>query len=194
MDGRFQSEQLQGDGSARLITLRAHWRAIVVPMLLMFALVPLVRAQDIRIKVLDGRNGKPASQECLNISIGTWHGADLVVETDKNGIALLQIGNDELVAQTACQGWPSRALAKGIQAIVVFSGSSVTCQEYGKVAPGETVTLDVQKRIFPSYSIKEIMQSGVAAANTCGKTRAQPQPGELILFVRPFTFWEKLKM
>jgi hypothetical protein len=193
MDGLFQTEQLQGDDSPRLIALRARRRAIVIPML-MFALVPLVRAQDIRIKVLDGRNGKPASQECLNISIGTWHGADLVVETDKDGIALLQLGNDELVPQTACQGWPLRASAKGIQSIVVVSGSSVTCQEYGKVAHGESVTLDVQKRIIPSYSIKEIMQSGVAAANTCGKTRAQPQPGELILFVRPFTLWEKLKM
>jgi hypothetical protein len=29
--------------------------------------------------------------------------------------------------------------------------------------------------------------------NDCGKATASPKPGELIIFVRPLTWWEKLK-
>jgi hypothetical protein len=44
-----------------------------------------------------------------------------------------------------------------------------------------------------NFSTEEILQHGVATANTCGKATASPKPGEVILFVRPLTWWEKLK-
>lgn len=177
--------------SSNAIRAQYYWymrTALVCTFVSIFG--PLVRAQDIRIKVIDGRNGRPASKECLNISVGNWHGADIVAETDKNGIAVLHLADSELTAEVACPGWPLRASAGEIQAIVVVSGSSVTCQEYGgKPSPGE-----LANRHIPSYSVKDILASGVVAANTCGKIKAQPQSGELILFVRPLTFLEKWKL
>jgi hypothetical protein len=47
---------------------------------------PLLLAQNINIRVLNGRNGKPIANECLNISLGSWHGADIVAPTDKSGV------------------------------------------------------------------------------------------------------------
>ena len=44
-----------------------------------------------------------------------------------------------------------------------------------------------------TFSTKEVLQSGVVSQNVCGKATASPQPGEIILFVRPLTVWEKLK-
>lgn len=38
-----------------------------------------------------------------------------------------------------------------------------------------------------------VLQHGVVTANYCGNTTASPQPGEIIIFVRPLTWWEKLK-
>ena len=151
--------------------------------------------QEIRIKVIDGRSGHPATKECLNVSLGVWHGADIVPETDKDGMAVLHLINNEFVAERACPGWPSRATrGTNAETIVVVSGSSVTCQEYGKAVPGEPVDPNLPKRIMPSYSIKEILESGLVTANTCGKIRAEATPGELIMFVRPLTWLEKLKL
>jgi|HubBroStandDraft_5_1064220.scaffolds.fasta_scaffold809871_1 hypothetical protein len=43
------------------------------------------------------------------------------------------------------------------------------------------------------FSAKEILEHGYASPNTCGKVTASPQPGQITLFVRPLTRWEKLK-
>jgi hypothetical protein len=68
----------------------------------------------------------------------------------------------------------------------------VACQEYGKWMPGDTATNLLT--LIPPYSIKKIVESGLAAANTCGKKRAVAKPGELILFARRMSFWEKMKL
>jgi hypothetical protein len=38
-----------------------------------------------------------------------------------------------------------------------------------------------------------ILNSGVTTSNTCGKVRIKAIPGELLLFVRPPTFWEAMR-
>jgi hypothetical protein len=159
---------------------------------------PLLHAQEIQIRVLNGRNGKPITKECINVSLGPWHGADLLVPTDKNGIAVLHLRGNEVTADAACQGWSKQAhRAEGTDTISVMGDYYVACQEYGKLAPGERPTPEsssnVIKELVPTYSIREILQSGITSANTCGKVRAAAKPGELIFFVRPPTWLEKLK-
>jgi len=41
------------------------------------------------------------------------------------------------------------------------------------------------------FSTKEVIEHGVASANTCGNVAASPKPGEIILFVRPRNHQEK---
>jgi len=44
---------------------------------------------------------------------------------------------------------------------------------------------------FPTFfSTEEVLQHGVVTANNCGKATASPEPGQLILFVRPPTQME----
>ena len=45
----------------------------------------------------------------------------------------------------------------------------------------------------PTYPVSEIVQTGVLAANTCGKLKLSAAPGELIFFVRPEHWWEGMK-
>lgn len=40
---------------------------------------------------------------------------------------------------------------------------------------------------------QQLLKHGVVTANACGKPTASPTHGELAVFVRPLTFWEKLK-
>ena len=44
-----------------------------------------------------------------------------------------------------------------------------------------------------AFPTEEIVQSGIVTANACGKAKASREPGEVILFVRPLNFWEKMK-
>lgn len=159
---------------------------------------PLLHAQEVQIRVLNGRNGKPITNECVNISLGPWHGADLLVPTDKEGVAVLHFVGDEVTAAAACQGWSKTAhRAAGEDTISVMGDNTVACQEYGRLAPGEHPTPRAASRtvgeLVPTYTIKTILESGIASANTCGKVRVTAKPGELIFFVRPRSLWERLK-
>jgi hypothetical protein len=155
-----------------------------------FALV--LHAQEIRIRVLNARNGKPISNECVNVWTGTWHGAHLVATTNKNGIAVLRLADNEILAETACPGWPAQASRRsGVDAITISADYYVACQEYGKITPGEPTTDPLST--MPSYPIKRILESGITAANACGKFTAEAKPGELVFFVRPRKFLERMR-
>src|SRR5581483_2825393 len=76
--------------------------------------------------------------------------------------------------------------------ISVIGDGYIICQEYGKIASGEPAPPPAER--IPTYRISQILESGVAGANTCGKARAEPKPGQLVLFARQRTFWEKMKL
>lgn len=172
-------------------------RVLLISILLSLS-APMLHAQEIQIRVLNGRNGKAIAKECVNVSLGSWHGADLLVPTNKDGIAVLHLRGNEVTADAACQGWSKEAhRLEGVDTISLMGDYYVACQEYGKLAPGERPTPEtsstVIKELAPTYSIKEILQSGIASANACGTVRATAKPGELIFFVRPRGFFERLK-
>ncbi|HEX2917051.1 MAG TPA: hypothetical protein VHN81_00935 [Edaphobacter sp.] len=64
----------------------------------------------------------------------------------------------------------------------VISNLYVTCQPY---KPGES---------WRFYSVDEIVSKGISQANTCSHIRVSAKPGELILFERPRTFWEGMRL
>lgn len=156
----------------------------------------LAWAQDIHIQVVNARNGKPITDECLNISFGKWHGAELLAPTNREGIVELHIKNRQVTADTtsphACNGQAihgPKFLTNDVESISVMGDIYVACQEYGKRASGQPAA-----DVIPTYRISKIVELGVAAANTCGKFKAEARPGVLIFFVRPMSFREKLKL
>jgi hypothetical protein len=162
--------------------------------------VPLPHAQDIDVKVLNARNGKPITNECLNVWIGPLHGVALYAPTNNEGVAVLHIRNNEATAKdvspSTCNARAAlgpRSIPKGADTIAIAGGNYVACQEYGKPGSGEPPTPDLVGQLMPSYSIKKILESGVSAANTCGKFRAKARPGELIFYVRPLSFLERMR-
>ena len=154
-----------------------------------------LRAQQIRIRALNARNGKPIAHECINVSLGSWHGTDILPATNRDGVAVLDLEGGEVRTEAACAGWPARAhRPAGVDTLSVIGDYYVACQEYGRISPGEPATRGLLGQLVPSYPIERILQSGVSAANTCGKFRAQAKPGELILYMRPHSLLEKLRM
>jgi hypothetical protein len=158
----------------------------------------LLEAQEIRIRVLNARNGTAVTDECVNISLGSWHGGDLIAPTNRDGLVVLHFENGQVSADPAlpdtCNGLAvlgPKPVPAGVDTLAVTSDKYVDCQEWAKVIPGEAPK-DALNRA-PSYPIKEILESGAAAGNRCGKFRAETKPGELTLYVRPRGFLEKMR-
>jgi hypothetical protein len=171
------------------------WRVWGVLPLLLGLVVPALalQAQEFQIKVLNGRNGKPITSECLNIWVGALAGPHLVAATNRDGVVVLRVSDGKLVASAGCQGWPAQAdWTTGSEGILVIGDYYDACQEYAKAVPNAAKPKFIRK-IPPVYPIKEILESGISASNTCGKFRAKPKPGELVFFVRPRGFWEKMR-
>jgi hypothetical protein len=159
----------------------------------------LAGAQDMRIRVVNGRNGKPITNECLNISLGKWHGAELLAPTNREGVVVLHIQNRQVTADAtspqACNGQAivgPKSLTDDVGSISVMGDMYVACQEYGNRVSGQPPRLNTD--LIPTYPITKILGWGVAATNTCGKFKEEAKPGELILFARPLSFWEKLRL
>lgn len=172
-------------------------RVNVLAFLLLFE--PLVWAQDIYIRVLNAKNGHPIRDECLNISLGKWHGAELFGQTNPDGVITLHVDGKQVTVETNSQRACNteavvgpKFFANDERSISVSGDIYVACQEYRK--PASKSEIVPPGELIPNYPISKILESGIAAANTCGKFKAEAKPGELILFSRPRTLWEWMKL
>lgn len=139
----------------------AHKRACAL-MFVVLLTSPLMKAQQVLIRVVDGRNGHPISDEKLQLWFNSQSGSAMSISTDKQGVAKVDA--------------PSGA------ALLVSANLYIDCRYSKQTGPER-----------PTYPVSDILRSGVLAANTCGKLKLSPTPGELIFFVRPEHWWEGMK-
>lgn len=139
-------------------------------------------AQTVTIKLVNGRNGRPVAATCVFVSVEN-DPSTLALLTDKDGDALLRLTNDNDSREKDC------GLHSAIKIVVKYGDSlSIGVDHY----------LICQPRI-PNYSrmgiqdisTKRLMTQGIITPNTCGKFTASPKPGELTIFVRPLSWYER---
>lgn len=147
-------------------------------------------AQTIEIKLVHGRTGHPmvGASSYVNVWVGGERKEAIAIPTDEKGVARLQ-----LTMNPSEVNIPN---SKNNGSIVVdhpvmkydesfrINAPSVLCGPEG----GRYSWLALKK-----FSTKQVLDHGYVSANSCGKAAASPQPGQVILFVRPLTFWEKMK-
>lgn len=166
---------------------KARWRPLPMLMLLLSCSASFLHAQEIRVKVLDGRNGRPIRGECVNVWAGHGTVSPLLVPTNKNGVAEVHLTTkaSELNTQQsgkACGGWGMiEPTIMHTDTIEITSGRYMPCEPHPANSP----------RL--SFSVEKVLRSGATTTNACGKIEGHPQPGELIFFVRPLRWREKLK-
>ena len=142
------------------------WLLLTLSLALGFSALAL-QAQVIRIKVVDGKSGKPVAN--LEISFRTeitsppWVHPSLL--TDRDGEIAVKVGSFTSMALYT----PSLKYA-----------ACLTPATKGHVATS------------PLYPVADILSKGISMENSCGKRRIDAVPGELLYFVRPWTFWETL--
>ena len=147
------------------------------------------QAETIKIKLVNGRNGQPIPASYVNVWVGTERKEAIVIPTDGKGVASLQ-----LTLNTAEINIPNPSNNRG--SVVVpnpvvkyddslrINAGYVLCQPHvGDYSWLKTMDLTTSR----------VLQEGITMANTCGTSRATAKPGEVIIFVRPLNWWEKLK-
>jgi hypothetical protein len=113
----------------------------------------------------------------------------MAIPTDKDGVAQLYLTDKD--ADVSTQSQPNSCGSFGVVHPVVKYADTirivagyVVCQPH---APNSSWLATME------FSTRQVVQQGVVTANTCGKATASPTPGEVIIFVRPLSWWEKLK-
>lgn len=157
--------------------------------LLTFSSVSKLSAQTIEIKLIDGRNGHTIENTCVNVWVGDERKYPLAIPIDNSGVARLRLTGSDAELNTN-ESWKSCGEFGVINPVVKYNDvikvnvGYVVCEPHGT---------DYSWLAVKNVSTNQLVQKGIVTANTCGKATASPTPGELIIFVRPLNFWEKLK-
>lgn len=124
-----------------------------------------LQVASLRIRVLNGHNEKPVKLANL-----------IVTETP------LSPYNIPLEQRTDATGQSSLLVQSGIEIHTVVLRYP-TCRRVAKAD---------RKQPPLGYSTQQILLGGVVSENGCSKRSLPPTPGELILFVRPQHWWERM--
>jgi len=161
----------------------------LLPLLLILSGISLV-AQTVEITLVDGRNGRPlmGASSYVNVWVGTEQKQAIVIPTDGKGVARLR-----LTLNPSEVNIPNSNNSLSIvvdHPIVQYEESLGINVPYVMCVSGGSNYSWLRSEQF---SMTEILRHGYASPNTCGKVSISPQPGQIVLFVRPLTLWEKLK-
>ena len=147
-------------------------------------------AQTLEITLVDGRNGHPmvGTSSYVNVWVGTERKEAIAVPTDGKGVARIQLTSNPHEVNI-----PNSKNSGSIvvdHPIVKYDESLRINTPYVLCGSGGSNYSWLRSG---NFSTKEILDHGYASPNTCGKITIQPHPGQVIIFVRPLTWWEKLK-
>jgi hypothetical protein len=126
-------------------------------------------AQQITVKLVDGRNGHALK----NQSIGLWLGHRA-------------IGNPAITRITSSDGSAVFPVPHEQQSFVIAGFGLVDCR------PVKSTDKSTGEYEADVYRFTYVLTHGVVAENKCGKAVVQALPGQLILFERPPHWWEKV--
>jgi hypothetical protein len=146
------------------------------------ALTPIRLAQGvtIRVRVYDGRTGKNLSG--MNLELIDYHNEQAQSTGDDLN------GRTHVGTSPNGESYTARTDPKGV---LVFAG--LGRNGYWTQCSKQKF-YDSSERKYGSeylYPVSTIAASGLVAANSCSKKTATATPGELVIFVRPSTWWER---
>ncbi len=148
----------------------------------------LLYAQTIQIKLVNGRNGSPLAGTCVNVWVGNERKDAMAIPTDENGVARLRLTDKN--SEVDVHSWKGCGSFGVTNPVVRYDNSLRINASYVSCQPHSP---DYSWLAITSFSTQEVIQQGIVTPNSCGKATASPKPGEVIMFVRPLNWWEKLK-
>jgi hypothetical protein len=143
--------------------------------------IPLVaQTATIHVRVVDGRTGHSISG--MNLAFVDYH-------TDQKGGQQDDLnGRKSVTASADGDSYISNPYAHGV---LVFNGMG----RNGFWTPcSKQRFYDSNTRTYGNdylYPVSTIVNSGFVAKNNCSKVSAAAKSGELVIFIRPTTWWER---
>jgi hypothetical protein len=133
----------------------------------------------IHVRVIDGRTGHSVSG--MNLSFVDYH-------TDENGPGDELNGRKYVTTSADGDSYIANPDAHGVLVFLVM-GRDGFWTPYSKQK-----FYDNNKQTYGNdylYPVSTIVNSGLVAKNNCSKVSAAAKPGELVIFIRPTTRWER---
>jgi hypothetical protein len=162
--------------------------------LLLASSAKILSAQTIQIKLIDGKTGRPVARAC----VGVWmkdpsNKMSVYIPADKDGVARLRLTRNDNEIDISYNPKLGCGGTGAIKPVLKYD-DTLTTYTTG-IHPSCAFSESMPNARFNGidFSTNEVLQHGVVSANTCGKATASPQPGEVILFVRPRNFGEKVQ-
>ncbi len=169
---------------------RSFPRPMCVFLLLMASSIDsVVCGQTIKARLIDGRNGRPVANTCVNVWVGHQRKDALSIPTNKEGVAGFRLTDNSSEVSTGDR-WKDCGEFGAINPVFKFE-DSVSINAGYVLCQTERAGYSWLK--VEEFSTKQLLQQGLVTANTCGTASASWTPGEVVIFVRPLNFWEKLK-
>lgn len=132
--------------------------------------------QTIIIRLLNGRNGHSIQGERLTVRFfDRSHKSLPDPPSYRNGSSF------SLLPATREGGSVVVRMPVGTASLEVDVWGYIDCHRYPKGATSD------------EYSVLDILKDGLVLENMCGKTREMPNAGELIYYVRPINWWDRLR-
>lgn len=157
-------------------------------LLLIAASLGGAHAQSIRIKLVNGRNGRPVAGKHVNVWVGKERKWAMAIPTDKDGVASLVLTDKEGdVNVPRVDGDGSHVV---VNPVVKYDDDLRINVPYVLCQPG---TPDYSWLAIRHFSTKQVVDQGIVTPNACGKATVIQTPGEVIIFVRPLSWWEEFK-
>ncbi len=159
---------------------------------ILFAAAPnglLAQTATIHVRVLDGRTGKNLSG--MYLAFVDYHtDRDGNTHADLAGRVPVNDLNGRVTVETSANG-DSYVANPDTHGVLVFNvlgnnGAWIPCTRQ-RMYDSDTRTYGSEHL----YPVSTIVASGLVASNNCGRRTAAAKPGELVIFVRHPTWWEK---
>jgi hypothetical protein len=124
--------------------------------------------QAIKIRVINGKNGRPLSKQPVSVSLLYLKSEKLPAKYD--AVLHLETGLDGVAQFTLLEPAPER----------LSLGANLTSEHWHCVCGPALV------------ATKELLQKGIVQGSAFSSTAIQAKAGEIVFVTRPFTFFERL--
>jgi len=171
-------------------------RVVLFLMLLVFTSTgTFLYAQTVTIKLVNGLNGRPVSGVCVGVGMSIKKNSRMFVyiPADKNGVARLRLTQKDNEVDSSYNSKLGCGGTGAINPVLKYDDTLTTYTTGDNPSCAFPQSMPNARWKEIDFSTKEALQHGVISANTCGKVTASPQPGEVIIFVRPRNFREKVQ-
>ena len=121
----------------------------------------------------------------VNVWVGKERENAVVIGTAADGVARVELTRDS--TEVNVPNFGGEGLLTVAKPVLEYAESFQINVPYAWCTPGGSAYSWLASK---ELSTRDLLQHGYVSPNTCGKASTPAEPGQVVLFVKPLTFWE----